>query len=88
MPYLSNHTISLFPEGANQLTTFLTENGGPGIQHIALHSKNLLTTVELLKTQKLAFIEPPMEYYSEVRTSVTMVIVVVLCNVSLCRLAA
>ena len=55
-----------FFSGPNQVETFLTEHGGPGIQHIGLHTSNITEAVATLKDNGVAFIDPPSTYYSEV----------------------
>ena len=52
--------------GPNQVQTFLTEHGGPGIQHIGLHTPDITQAVAALKDNGVAFIDPPAAYYSEV----------------------
>ena len=52
--------------GPNQVETFLKEHGGPGIQHIGLHTSNITEAVATLKNNGVAFIDPPTAYYSEV----------------------
>ena len=52
--------------GPNQVQTFLTEHGGPGIQHIGLHTPDITQAVAALKENGVAFIDPPAAYYSEV----------------------
>ena len=52
--------------GPNQVQTFLTEHGGPGIQHIGLHTSNITEAVAALKDNGVKFIDPPAAYYSEV----------------------
>jgi len=56
----------IFFPGPNQVETFLTEHGGPGIQHIGLHTSNIADAVATLKDNGVAFIDPPSAYYSEV----------------------
>ena len=56
----------IFFSGPNQVDTFLTEHGGPGIQHIGLHTSNITEAVATLKDNGVAFIDPPSTYYSEV----------------------
>ena len=48
------------------MQTFLTEHGGPGIQHIGLHTPDITQAVAALKENGVAFIDPPAAYYSEV----------------------
>ena len=56
----------LFFPGPNQVDTFLSEHGGPGIQHIGLYSPDLVPTVSTLRKSGVEFINPPKAYYSEV----------------------
>ncbi|OWF50988.1 4-hydroxyphenylpyruvate dioxygenase-like protein [Mizuhopecten yessoensis] len=53
-------------QGPNQVATFLTEHGGPGIQHIGLHTPDIVTTVSTLMARGVEFAEPPYTYYTEV----------------------
>ena len=48
------------------MQTFLTEHGGPGIQHIGLHTPDITQAVAALKDNGVAFIDPPAAYYFEV----------------------
>lgn len=50
--------------GQNQVQTFLKHNGGPGIQHIAFHTENIVGVVSCLRSNLVPFITPPPEYYS------------------------
>ena len=50
--------------GENQVTTFLNHNGGPGVQHVALHTDNIIDAVSSLRSNGVQFIKPPPEYYS------------------------
>ena len=50
--------------GKNQVSTFLDNNGGPGVQHIAFHTDDIISTTAKLRKQGLSVIQPPMEYYS------------------------
>lgn len=51
----------------NQVTTFLKRHGGPGIQHIGLSTDKLVEAVGMYKNEGVAFLQPPKEYYNEVR---------------------
>ncbi|XP_033757484.1 4-hydroxyphenylpyruvate dioxygenase-like protein [Pecten maximus] len=53
-------------QGPNQVATFLTEHGGPGIQHIGLHTPDIVTTVSTLMRRGVDFAEPPYTYYTEI----------------------
>ena len=46
------------------MTTFLNHNGGPGVQHVALHTDNIINAVSSLRSNGVQFIKPPPEYYS------------------------
>lgn len=50
--------------GENQVTTFLRHNGGPGVQHVALHTGDIVGSVSSLRSNGVQFITPPPEYYS------------------------
>ncbi|WAR21881.1 HPDL-like protein [Mya arenaria] len=52
--------------GPNQVDTFLHDHEGPGIQHIGLHTDNIVSTVAQLKDNGVEFAEPPYTYYTEV----------------------
>jgi len=53
----------LSTKGPNQVQEFLDFNGGPGVQHIALHTETILATVSKLKRQGVETIEVPLSYY-------------------------
>jgi 4-hydroxyphenylpyruvate dioxygenase-like protein len=52
----------------NQISLFLEENGGPGIQHIGLHTNNIFESVRLSKQDKnlIKYYETPQVYYESV----------------------
>ncbi|XP_003383900.2 PREDICTED: uncharacterized protein LOC100633625 [Amphimedon queenslandica] len=50
--------------GKNQVGTFLKQNSGPGVQHIAFHTENIVGVVSNLRSNGVHFITPPPEYYS------------------------
>lgn len=52
--------------GPNQFVTFLKGNGGPGVQHVAYHSRDVFSTATLIRDHGQAFLRPPIEYYSQV----------------------
>lgn len=52
--------------GTNQISVFLKENGGAGVQHIAFLTTSMVSTVGVLKDHGVCFIQPPPEYYTEV----------------------
>jgi 4-hydroxyphenylpyruvate dioxygenase len=47
----------------SQIQEFLDYYGGPGIQHIALHSDDIVSTVGALRERGVAFLETPDTYY-------------------------
>lgn len=51
----------------SQIQEFLDANGGAGIQHIALHTDRILTTVAALQQQGLTFLSIPHRYYAELK---------------------
>ena len=50
----------------SQIEEYLEFNHGPGVQHIALASTNIVQTVEALKERGLLFLTTPESYYEEV----------------------
>src|SRR5262245_24232980 len=50
----------------SQIEEYLEFNHGPGVQHIALASSNIVQTVEALKERGLIFLMTPESYYDEV----------------------
>ncbi|XP_071946875.1 4-hydroxyphenylpyruvate dioxygenase-like protein [Antedon mediterranea] len=53
-------------QGKNQIATFLKEHRGAGVQHIGLHTPDLVHTASSLRHSGLEFIQPPEAYYTEV----------------------
>jgi 4-hydroxyphenylpyruvate dioxygenase len=54
------------PESAtSQIQDFLNHNQGPGIQHIALLTPELLPTVARLRRQEINFLNVPSSYYDQ-----------------------
>lgn len=49
----------------SQIDEYLDAYGGPGIQHLALATDDIVTTVRELKSRGLNFLEVPREYYGE-----------------------
>jgi 4-hydroxyphenylpyruvate dioxygenase len=49
----------------SQIEEYLEFYGGPGVQHIALASENIVQTVEALKAQGVLFLETPESYYED-----------------------
>jgi 4-hydroxyphenylpyruvate dioxygenase len=50
----------------SQIEEYLDYYGGPGVQHIALQSEDIVRTVETLKERGVAFLDTPETYYEEV----------------------
>ena len=56
------------PTSANsQIQEFLDVNGGAGIQHIALATRNIVGAIAQLRRQGMSFINVPPSYYSQLR---------------------
>lgn len=51
----------------SQIQEFLNVNHGPGIQHIALQTNQILSTVAQLRRQGLKFLDVPPSYYTQLR---------------------
>src|SRR5215210_1246710 len=50
----------------SQIEEYLEFNHGPGVQHIALASTNIVATVEALQQRGVVFLSTPESYYEEV----------------------
>ncbi|XP_026206453.1 4-hydroxyphenylpyruvate dioxygenase-like protein [Anabas testudineus] len=57
---------SLPEQGRNQVDTFLEEHRAPGIQHIGLYTKNIVSTAHAMAEAGVQFFSPPPAYYTEV----------------------
>ncbi|GAA6214410.1 4-hydroxyphenylpyruvate dioxygenase-like protein [Lates japonicus] len=57
---------SLPEQGRNQVDTFLEQHRAPGIQHIGLYTKNIVSTAHTMAGAGVQFFSPPPAYYSEV----------------------
>lgn len=56
------------PTGSrSQIQEYLDEYKGSGIQHIALHTSNIVNTVENLRAQGIEFLETPETYYDQLQ---------------------
>jgi len=51
----------------SQIEEYLDFYGGPGVQHIALATANILETVSLMKQQGVDFLTVPHSYYTELQ---------------------
>jgi 4-hydroxyphenylpyruvate dioxygenase len=56
------------PSSSNsQIQDFLDRNHGAGIQHIALQTNDIFTTIDRMRQQQLAFLEIDPTYYSQLQ---------------------
>lgn len=51
--------------GANQIQEFIDVNHGAGVQHLALETPSILTTLRQLKSKAIAFLDAPLHTYYE-----------------------
>ncbi|XP_019386164.1 PREDICTED: 4-hydroxyphenylpyruvate dioxygenase-like protein, partial [Crocodylus porosus] len=56
---------SLPEQGPNQVDAFLAQHGGAGVQHIGLHTADIVSAAQTLAAAGVRFVEPPPAYYSE-----------------------
>jgi 4-hydroxyphenylpyruvate dioxygenase len=49
----------------SQIDEYLDFHGGPGVQHVALQSQNIVQTVEALKERGIVFLSTPEAYYED-----------------------
>jgi len=54
----------------SQIEEYLDYNHGPGVQHIALQSEDIVRTVEAMKERGVPFLDTPDAYYDEVESRV------------------
>ncbi|XP_013382993.1 4-hydroxyphenylpyruvate dioxygenase-like protein isoform X2 [Lingula anatina] len=52
-------------QGPNQVETFLEQHDGPGVQHIGLHTGDIISSSQLLRDRGVVFLKPPPAYYSK-----------------------
>jgi 4-hydroxyphenylpyruvate dioxygenase len=50
----------------SQIEEYLEFYGGPGVQHVAMTTSNIVETVEALKERGIGFLETPETYYEDV----------------------
>lgn len=62
---------SLKDEGSDQVQIFLKHHGGPGVQHIAFHSRDITQSAQNWLNNGVAFIKPPKAYYDEIQSTLT-----------------
>jgi 4-hydroxyphenylpyruvate dioxygenase len=53
----------------SQIQEFLAANRGPGIQHLALGTLNIVATITHLRQQGLSFLKVPHSYYTQLNQS-------------------
>ncbi|KAL8601249.1 hypothetical protein ACOMHN_003193 [Nucella lapillus] len=70
-------------QGPNQLDMFLTNHGGAGVQHVGLHTGDIIGTISQLQTNGVKFNEAPYTYYTKVGRLKEMITIGV--NVDLIR---
>jgi len=51
----------------SQIQEFLDLNGGPGIQHIALRTTDIVQVIAQLRQRGLAFLDVPTDYYTQLQ---------------------
>jgi len=54
----------------SQIEEFLEYNGGPGVQHIALETKDIIATIAALRERGVRFLFVPKTYYEEAPTRI------------------
>jgi 4-hydroxyphenylpyruvate dioxygenase len=54
----------------SQIEEYLEFNHGPGVQHIAMQSDDIVRTVEAMKERGMLFLDTPDAYYEEVENRV------------------
>jgi 4-hydroxyphenylpyruvate dioxygenase len=52
--------------GQGQIEEFLERHNGPGVQHIALMTPNIISTVSELKSRGIKFLDIPHTYYQDI----------------------
>lgn len=60
---------SLLDEGSDQIQTFLRQHGGAGVQHVAFHTKKILSDAQSWIDRGVNFIKPPPAYYKEISST-------------------
>ena len=54
----------------SQIDEYLEFNEGPGVQHIALQTENIVATIEAMKERGVLFLDTPETYYDDVERRV------------------
>ena len=58
-------------EEKSQIETYIDYNGGPGVQHLAFLTNNIIGSVKLLKEQGIKFLDVPVNYYQDIKDRFT-----------------
>lgn len=59
-------TSPMLKKNLSQIDIFLKYNCGPGVQHIAFDTNNILSAVAYLKDNGVSFLTPPKKYYETI----------------------
>jgi 4-hydroxyphenylpyruvate dioxygenase len=51
----------------SQIQEYVDYNGGPGVQHIALRTDDIISTIRALRSRGVKFLRPPKSYYENLR---------------------
>ncbi|RWS01191.1 4-hydroxyphenylpyruvate dioxygenase-like isoform X2, partial [Dinothrombium tinctorium] len=51
----------------SQVQEYLEYNGGPGVQHVAFHTSNIIETIKVLRSRGVEFLNVPQTYYTKLR---------------------
>lgn len=54
-------------KGKSQIEEYVEYNNGPGVQHIALKTNNILQTVQNMRSRGVEFISVPATYYTTMK---------------------
>lgn len=54
-------------KGKSQIEEFVEFYGGPGVQHIAFRTNDMITTIQNLRKRGTQFIQVPVNYYEAIR---------------------
>lgn len=61
-------SIPVYEEGTYRtslMQDYLPDHSGEGVQHIALASKNIFASVDILRARGMRFVQPPAKYYEQ-----------------------
>lgn len=64
--FQASKAAMLLCAGRNQVDTFLEKHREPGIQHIGLYTKDIVSTAQTMAEAGVQFFSPPFAYYTEV----------------------